>query len=126
MTNPNDEQPVMESGVRIGRRLATAVVLFQHAIAAHFGLNATDLRCWEILNESGPAPAGYLAERAGMDTGSMTTVIDRLERAGFVTRDRDPADRRRVIVTPVPERIAEVGTFYGELMAPMTELAGNG
>jgi DNA-binding transcriptional ArsR family regulator len=65
----------------------------------------------------GPATPGELAERTGLTAGgAITTAIDRLERAGFVTRDRDPNDRRRVIVTAVPEAIfARFGEVYGRV-----------
>lgn len=113
-----------EGGQEVGRRLSTAVVLFHQAVAAHFGINATDLKCWDILVQVGPLTAGRLAALTGMDTGSMTTVIDRLERAGLGQRERDPSDRRRVIVRAQVERAAEVGRFYAQLAEPMAALAG--
>jgi DNA-binding MarR family transcriptional regulator len=50
---------------------------------------------------------GRLAELTGLKTGTVTGVLDRLEKAGFVRRDRDPHDRRKVIVTPVAEAVEE-------------------
>ncbi len=67
----------------------------------------------------GPATPGELAERTGLTAGgAITTAIDRLERAGFVSRDRDPNDRRRVIVTAEPEAIiGRFGEVYGRVGA---------
>jgi DNA-binding MarR family transcriptional regulator len=120
-----DGEVSAEMGRQLGRRLGTAVVLFHQAIAAHFGINATDLKCWDILSQTGPITAGRLAELTGMDTGSMTTVVDRLERAGFARREKDPRDRRRVIVRSLAEREAEIGRFYARLTEPMTALAAD-
>lgn len=88
------------------RQLSTATILFHQAIADRLGLNLTDHKCVSILAE-GPATAGELAEKTGLTTGAITGVIDRLERAGFVRRTKDPGDRRRVIVEAFPERIGE-------------------
>lgn len=69
------------------------------------GLNATDLGCLCLLLLHGPSPAGWLAERTGLTTGAVTGVIDRLETAGFVAREVDHSDRRKVIVTPNTNRV---------------------
>jgi DNA-binding MarR family transcriptional regulator len=37
----------------------------------------------------------------------MTKMLDRLQQAGYITRSADPRDRRRIIVTAVPARLAE-------------------
>jgi DNA-binding MarR family transcriptional regulator len=63
---------------------------------------------------------GELAERTGLTTGAITGVIDRLERAGFVRRAKDPGDRRRVIIEPIPRRIERrIGPLF-ESMAQAT------
>ena len=75
-------------------------VLFQDAVARTGGLNSTDLQAVSLLMSQGPATPGELAERTGLSAGgAITAVIDRLEKAGYVSRQRDQADRRRVIVT---------------------------
>ncbi|CAA9257872.1 MAG: hypothetical protein AVDCRST_MAG93-2053, partial [uncultured Chloroflexia bacterium] len=85
---------------------AVRMVLFQEALADQLGLNTTDLLCLSFLNETAPLTAGQLAEATGLTTGSVTIMIDRLEKAGYAQRAKDPTDRRRVIVRPVTERIA--------------------
>jgi DNA-binding MarR family transcriptional regulator len=90
-------------------------VLFQDAVARSAGLNGTDLQALGLLLSDGPATPGELAQRTGLTAGgAITTMLDRLERGGFVTRTRDAADRRRVLVSAVPEAVfAEVGPVYG-------------
>ena len=67
------------------------------AAAAVFGLNRTDVRCLSRLID-GSMTAGELAAATGLSRAAMTTAIDRLERAGFVTRKPGKVDRRQVRV----------------------------
>ena len=87
------------------RETTTVTILFHQAIADRLGMNITDHKCAGILAGSGPITAGELARRTGLTTGAITGVIDRLERAGFARRARDPSDRRKVIIQPDPKRI---------------------
>jgi DNA-binding MarR family transcriptional regulator len=100
---------------RASRQLTNQNGIYTDAAAARLGLNRTDLDCWSIVHLSGSATAGELAEITGLTTGAMTGVIDRLVHAGYVRRDTDPDDRRRVIVRAVPEP----GRAVGQLFDPM-------
>ncbi|MBV8086626.1 MAG: MarR family transcriptional regulator [Chloroflexi bacterium] len=89
-------------------RASSQRALFTQAVAAQLGLAASDLECLELLEDAGWATAGQLAEVTGLTSGAITGLIDRLEQAGYVTRGPDLADRRRVIVRPVPERLVQI------------------
>jgi DNA-binding transcriptional ArsR family regulator len=80
------------------RRAGSVMQLLGAASAERIGINVTDLNCLNILALSGHMTAGELARVTGLTTASITGVLDRLEEAGFVRRERDPHDRRRVIV----------------------------
>ncbi|MFE9443368.1 MarR family winged helix-turn-helix transcriptional regulator [Streptomyces sp. NPDC006602] len=100
----------------VSRRYLASYALFNHAVADHLGLHATDLQCLNLLTlEGGPVTTGRVADLTGLTTGSATRLVDRLERAGYVVRERDAADRRRVLVATVPERIAEFGRVWERL-----------
>ena len=99
------------------RRSQAATDRYDEAVAEAIGLNRTDMRCLDVIQRDGPVPAGRLADETGLTTGAITTVLDRLERAGFARRTRDPADRRRVLVELDPEARAGAGDYYGEHMA---------
>jgi len=87
---------------------------FFQAVAERSGMNLTDLQCLAILTLAGPVTAGQLAETMGLTTGAVTGVINRLERAGYVLREKDPADGRRVVVRPIGEKLESVGAgFFG-------------
>jgi DNA-binding MarR family transcriptional regulator len=70
------------------------------------GINRTDARCMDILDQHGSMSAGDLAEASRLTTGAITAVIDRLERAGLAHRVPDPSDRRRVLVEVTPKAVA--------------------
>jgi DNA-binding MarR family transcriptional regulator len=102
------------------RRLSTQTVFFHQAVAKYLGLNITDHKCLDIVMGMGRASAGQLADLTGLTTGAITSVINRLEKAGFVRRAKDPGDRRIVYVEPVAERLqplADVFTPLAEAMA---------
>jgi DNA-binding transcriptional ArsR family regulator len=80
------------------RRAGSVMQLLGAASAERIGINVTDLNCLNILALGGRMTAGDLARQTGLTTASITGVLDRLEEAGFVRRERDPGDRRRVIV----------------------------
>ena len=80
------------------RRAGSVMQLLGAASAERIGINVTDLNCLNILALGGHMTAGDLARITGLTTASITGVLDRLEEAGFVRRERDPHDRRRVIV----------------------------
>lgn len=87
------------------RRTGSLMQLLGAAAAEKIGINVTDLNCLNILALRGRVTtAGDLAKATGLSTASITGVLDRLEESGFVKRERDPQDRRRVVVRLNPER----------------------
>jgi len=91
-------------------RLVAEVCLREHGASQRLGLGATDVRFLTLLDVHGPLTPGWLATLTGLTTGSVTGVIDRLERAGLVGRRRDDTDRRKVRVVAMPEATARLAT----------------
>ena len=98
-------------------RQSTWTVIYHQAVALKMGLNPTDLKCRGVLNETGPITAGELANLIGVTTGAVTGIVDRLENAGLVQRDRDPNDRRRVVIVPLenPDAMRNMSQLFGSL-----------
>jgi DNA-binding MarR family transcriptional regulator len=94
------------------RRSQNATDRFDQAVADAIGINRTDMRCLDVIQREGPVPAGRLADETGLTTGAITTVLDRLERAGYARRIHDPSDRRRVLVEVTPGAFAGAAEFY--------------
>jgi len=93
--------------------------MFAKAVADRAGISSSDMDCMDFLNVEGRMTAGRLAELTGLTTGAITGVIDRLEKAGFVRRERDESDRRKVFIAPVAERMIELGRAYALMQRAM-------
>jgi DNA-binding MarR family transcriptional regulator len=90
-------------------------VVFHHAVAESVGLAASDVKCLRIAGGEKDVTPGRLAELTGLTTGAVTGVVDRLEKAGFVRREHDPADRRRVLIRVLPDRMGELYAIFQPL-----------
>jgi DNA-binding MarR family transcriptional regulator len=97
------------------RKSSALGVIFGQTVANRVGISSSDLECLDFLIIEGRVTAGRLAELTGLTTGAITGVVDRLEKAGLVRRERDADDRRKVFIAIVPENIARIGRFYEPL-----------
>jgi len=122
-----EREEMVASVIDESRRMSTRTVVFHAAIAERLGLNPSDHKCADLIcNETGPVTAGRLAELTGLSTGAITGVVDRLERAGFVSRVPDPEDRRRVVITSCMERRAsDMRHLFVPMMAGMVAVCEN-
>lgn len=80
------------------RQFTGLSVSFFRSAAARAGIAVTDMQVMDLLDLNDSATAGQLAELTGLTTGAITRILDRLEKAALVRRERDPHDGRRVIV----------------------------
>ncbi len=113
---------LLESLLRELRDFSDQDVLFSQALADRLGINLTDFKCLSILERNGAVTAGKLAELTGLTSGAVTGLIDRLEKAGWARRVRDPNDRRHVIIEAVAERGEEFGELFSATGRAMAEL----
>ena len=112
MSPEPDRASAIAGLMRAGRETSRLSMVFRYAVADRLGLTVSDLECLDFLADVGSATAGQVAERTNLTTGAVTSMLRRLQHAGYVTAERDPADRRRVIVTLRPERAAELERPY--------------
>ena len=112
--NRQDLEQQLGAAVREYQRSTDEV---DEAVTRLMGINRTDARVIDVLDEHGRMTAGELAGRTGLTSGAVTGVLDRLERAGYAQRVRDDADRRRVLVEPTEKARAAAGEYYGPLAA---------
>jgi DNA-binding MarR family transcriptional regulator len=94
------------------REVNNQIALLSHHVSARVELRDIDLDCLDYLAQHGPTSPGALARRAGVHPATMTGVIDRLERGGFIARQRDENDRRAVVVSARQDAIGEVFRHY--------------
>jgi DNA-binding MarR family transcriptional regulator len=121
MSNP-DEIYQLPTGANLaeelGRDLGARTVNFHQAVADRLGISITDHKCLDIAQRSSrnqTVTAGMLAEQTGLTTGAITGVLDRLEKAGFIRREKHPNDRRQVVVRVLDDRAAEFDEIFGPM-----------
>jgi DNA-binding MarR family transcriptional regulator len=120
--NSLNRKEIIDTLINFGQIESRTSLMFRHAIAQTEGMNVTDMECLDFLGEKGTATAGELAKMTGLTTGAITNVIDRLEKAGFVKRERDNRDRRKVIVRPDMNRNENVRKIYESFLEDILKL----
>ena len=109
------------------RALSIQLSLLNHQVGARLGLKDVDLDCLDLIARHGPLSPSALAQRAGLHPATMTGILDRLERAGWIARDRDPSDRRAVLVRALRNRNPELMRLYSGMNSSMSDVcAGYG
>jgi DNA-binding MarR family transcriptional regulator len=94
------------------RRFIAGAILFNQKTADRVGLHLTDMQCINLLELLGAVTPGKLAESTGLTSGGVTVMLDRLEKAGFVKRERNPDDRRSVLVRVNPAKLRKINALY--------------
>jgi len=110
--------------IAANRAYQSAVEKMDEAFCRLLGVNRTDGRCLDVIDQRPGLTAGELATAVGLSPGAVTTALDRLEQRGFVRRTRDPEDRRRVMVELTEEANRAAWEAYGplgQMGAPMIE-----
>ena len=115
-------EDLVEAVLVASRESSTLAVFFHASMAERVGLGATEEKTLSLLSRLGPLTAGEIASYTGLTTPSVTGLLDRLEDKGMVRRVRDPHDRRRVIVEPDQERLAELERVFSSLQESFREL----
>ena len=105
-------------------QMIAQVVLFNHAANASLGLGASDSQFLTLLRTRGPMTPGQLAVATGLTSGTVTGVIDRLEKASLVRRDRDGEDRRKVLVVPMADAVDRLAPIYAGQGAMLQRVLG--
>ena len=121
-TLPRGRREILDELSRVGREHSDATVLFHASTASLLHLHATDYKVLGILERSGPLSAGEIARQSGLATASVTNLIDRLERKRFVRRVADPADRRRVMVEAITDRLLGARSLFASTRRSLAEL----
>src|SRR5262249_40145906 len=111
------EQELVEEVAAALRALQRTVDRYDELVASRLGINRSDLRCLDLLHESGTLSAGQLAAGSGLTSGATTRMLDRLAQIGSPRRRPDPGDRRRVLVELTPRAQNLASELYGSFGA---------
>jgi DNA-binding MarR family transcriptional regulator len=104
------------------RDLTGQLSTLTNRVGDRLDLKASDLDCLDFIARHGPVSPGALARLTGVHPATMTGMIDRLERGGWVTRKRDARDRRAIVVEAVRTRGREVLRQFSGMNAAVTEI----
>ncbi|MFF4128537.1 MarR family winged helix-turn-helix transcriptional regulator [Microbispora rosea] len=102
-------------------QFVSATTLFQNAVADQLGVPVNDLHCLNLVSSGQAVTPTQLAERMGMTTGAVTKMLDRMQEQRLIRREHDPGDRRRVIISQLPDRLAELAELYRPMAAFLQE-----
>ena len=122
MADNKNKDAVVYGLMMATRKLTRSSLMLQYAIAEKMNLNPTDAECIDFLMEMGPSTAGDLAKVTRLTTGAITSVIDRLQKAGLVKRENDLNDRRKVIITFIPKKHGKAKRYYAAMAKDVYEL----
>jgi DNA-binding MarR family transcriptional regulator len=82
--------------------LSIALDRIGNASAGRIGINQTDLICLNLLVRRGPMSPGQIATALGLTSAAISAMATRLEKGGYATREIDPKDRRRILMSASP------------------------
>jgi DNA-binding MarR family transcriptional regulator len=106
------------------RDVSVQLSLLNHQVRGQLELKGADLECLDLISREGPLSPSALARRSGLHPATMTGILDRLERGGWIARERDPADRRAVLIRAERGRGADVLRLYAGMNSTMDQILG--
>ena len=121
MSRP-ERDAILAELARVGREHSDATVLFHSTIAGMLGLHPTDYKVLGMLERTGMMSAGEIARATGLAAASITNLIERLVRKGFVRRVPDEQDGRKVLVEPDAQRTAAARQLFASTRRSMSRL----
>lgn len=107
------------------RDVRVQLSVLNHQIGARSAVKDVDFDCLDLVSIHGPVSPGVLAKLAGSPPATMTGILDRLERGGWITRERDTSDRRAVVIRVLPDRNAEVLHLYEGMNSRFDEICSD-
>jgi DNA-binding MarR family transcriptional regulator len=108
----------------LARDISTKTIFFHQWIANYLGLSEIDHKCLDvILRSEKPLTGNQLAGETSLTAGAITGVVDRLEKAGYVHRQRDQQDRRLVYIVPFREKaMMNIGPLFEIMQQSMDKI----
>jgi DNA-binding MarR family transcriptional regulator len=111
-----DRDELLAQLAQVAREAASRALMLHQAVADRFGLGPSDVKCLDLVRDEPDLTAGRLAAVTGLSPSAVTSVLDRLEEAGFIERVRG-GDRRKVHVRSTGRHEAALGAVFGDVAA---------
>jgi DNA-binding MarR family transcriptional regulator len=106
------------------RNLRIELAMLNHRIGGRAALKDADLDCLDVLVRHGSMSPTELSRRTGIHAATMTGILARLERDGWIVRERRENDRRAVVLAPVPDRVREIFDHYEGMNIALDDILG--
>lgn len=107
------------------RELNSQLSLLNHQVGSQLEIKDTDFDCLDLISRHGPLSPTALARHAGLHPATVTGILDRLERGGWISRERVPDDRRAVVVQTRRERGAELFRRFSGMNTSLTKICAD-
>src|SRR5690349_7913090 len=119
MSRPSKNEALLQQLEQAMRRMSAQAVILSEAVAARFGLSTTELECLDLVFMRSQVTPSELARATGLSSGAMTALLDRMEAAGYLVREPDNHDRRRVLLRVEPAALERIAQVYESLQQTM-------
>ncbi|MFD0364777.1 MarR family transcriptional regulator [Nocardia sp. GCM10030253] len=107
------------------RELSNQLSLLNRRVGSRLEMKDVDLDCLDVINRLGPLSPKALAREAGLHPATLTGILDRLEKGGWVVRERDPSDRRATLIRGLRERNAELLGLFSGMNSSLDEICAD-
>lgn len=107
------------------RRLTHQLHRLNDAVGSKIDLLPGDLEVLDSIGRDGPMYPRDIIATSGIHPATLTGILDRLEDGGWLTREADPEDRRRVIVAAATSRGGEIGRLYAPMSKALTSICAD-
>jgi DNA-binding MarR family transcriptional regulator len=104
------------------RALSIQLALLNRQVGARLELREGDIACLDLIDRLGPLSPSALARNSGLHPATLTGVLDRLERGGWITRDRDASDRRGVRIRALRDRQGDLLGLYAPMNSALQQI----
>jgi DNA-binding MarR family transcriptional regulator len=104
------------------REMSVVMTVLNLRAGEQVGLRDVELKALDVLMRDGAMSAKALGQRLGMHPATMTGILDKLEKSGWITRERSPEDRRVVLIEPVRARVGEVVKLFTGMNSAANDL----
>lgn len=107
------------------RELSNQLSLLNRRVGSRLEMKDVDLDCLDVITRLGPLGPKSLAREAGLHPATLTGILDRLEKGGWVSRERDPSDRRATLIRGLRERNAELLGLFSGMNSSLDEICAD-
>lgn len=121
-TNPRHRRRTTAAIRESLRELSIQLSLLNHQVGSRLALKDVDLDCLDLINRHGPLSPSALGRLAGLHPATLTGILDRLQKGGWIARDRDTTDRRAVVLRALRDRNAEILHLYSGMNGAMEQI----